>query len=724
MKYWSLFACCFFFIVTAVKADTYPEVIFDNSLIGGSYAKSMVTYKGNSWVENVKKHLPVSDTLFFTPGNALSLKYFDAIDGSWEADIFYSRQKFFYQISNKDVLTLKIYVQSQATTLDNLPKLIVKQGYKESLPIKMDSYIDDFTTNSWINVEIPVKDIKNITEGTISAVSFRNEGGSNQNHQLFIDQIEFLPERHPDVKLSSPAILSKAMAYDRQVLLNWQLPLTPSIRYIKIYRSTDKENFEPVAVRPIHMQGCLDRVPEVDKTYYYKIAWVDYNYIESPFSEVKEVKTKKMSDEELMDVVQAAHVNYFVENFDFNSGMYLPYRRKDKAIVSVKESGYAILTLLIGAERKQISRQAVLGRIDKMVNFLEQAQQKDGVFPELFDGRTGLPEYRNQKPKYNLTSTASIIEALLVARQYFFKEDVPEEVVLREKITKIWERVNWKAFSFNSDGVVLWDSWSSVDSTQRSYLLGGFNSSMNAYLLGLSSPTFPLSSQAYNSGYANIHLHGGQLPTYFSQFVVTDSLSTDSISDENTLKDTSAIIWSRSMISDTTKFGLDTKIPELGVPLVDVYRMFFTIAPHGRKDQFIDYEQQVRNLIYIAKRKDNEMGVGTAQSDIWGYYHSRNETNGTRINPAVGTSAVFVDKEVGLKAMKVLYEKYGDVLLTEYGFRAWLDLKDNDVSDEYVAINQAAVAIMMENGRSGLIWKLYSEIPEIKRTQESLLKKD
>jgi len=724
MKYWSLFVSCLFFITHAVKADTYPEVIFDNSLIGGSYAKSIVNYSGNSWVENVKKHLLVSDTLFFTPGNALSLKYFDAVDGTWDADILYSRQKFFYQVSTKDILTLKIYVQTPSTTVEDLPMLTIKQGHVESDPVNLGRYLDDFATNTWLNVEIPVKDIKNITQGTLTAVTFKGKGGSNQGHQLFIDQIEFLPERHPNVKLSSPAILANATAYDKQVLLNWQLPLTPSIRYIKIYRSTDKENFEPVAVRPIHMQGCLDRVPEVDKTYYYKIAWVDYNYLESPFSEVREVKTKKMSDESLMDVVQAAHVNYFIENFDFNSGMYLPYRRKDKAIVSVKESGYAILTLLIGAERKQISRSAVLGRIDKMVNFLEQVQQKDGVFPELFDGRTGLPEYRHQKPKYSLTSTASIVEALLVARQYFFKEDAAEEVALRKKITKIWERVNWKAFSFNNDGIVLWDSWSPVDSTQRAYLLGGFNSSLNVYLLGLSSPTFPLLPDAYSTGYANVHLHGGQLPNYFSQFVVTDSSAQDSISDEHASRDTSTAIWSRSMVRDTVEYGLATKVPDLGVPLVDIYRMFFTLAPHGRKDQFLDYEQQVLNLLHIAKRKDNEMGLGTAQSDIWGYYHIRNSNNGTRINPAVGTSAVFADKEVGIRAMKVLYEKYGDVLFTEYGFRAWLDLKDNDVSDEYLAINQAAIAIMMENARSGLIWKLYSEIPDIKKVQNKLLKKN
>ncbi len=70
--------------------------------------------------------------------------------------------------------------------------------------------------------------------------------------------------------------------------------------------------------------------------------------------------------------------------------------------------------------------------------------------------------------------------------------------------------------------------------------------------------------------------------------------------------------------------------------------------------------------------------------------------------------------------MLTLYKEYGDILLTEYGFRAWIDLKNQDVSDEYLSINQASVAIMIENARSGLIWKLYREIPEIKAVQEKI----
>src|SRR5690606_27792321 len=179
------------------------------------------------------------------------------------------------------------------------------------------------------------------------------------------------------------------------------------------------------------------------RKYYYKIAWVDYNYQESPFSAVKEITTKELEDSQLLDLIQLAHVNYFIENYDVNSGMYMPFRMKDKAVVSTNETGGAIISLLIGAERKFISRQAVYGRISKIVYFLLKAQNNKGIFPSYFNGRGGVPEYRNDSPKYDVSATSNILEALLIAREYFSGDSV-EEVDLRKRITKLYESINWQ----------------------------------------------------------------------------------------------------------------------------------------------------------------------------------------------------------------------------------------------------------------------------------------
>src|SRR5690606_32132475 len=79
-----LVSCVFAF---AVHADTYPGVVFENSVLSGNYQYSDVYHDEHSWVENTAGRLPVSDSIFFTPGNSLSLRYRSAESGNWHADI-------------------------------------------------------------------------------------------------------------------------------------------------------------------------------------------------------------------------------------------------------------------------------------------------------------------------------------------------------------------------------------------------------------------------------------------------------------------------------------------------------------------------------------------------------------------------------------------------------------------------------------------------------------
>jgi hypothetical protein len=156
-----------------VWGDTYPEVVFDNSLVSGSYAKSHVVYSGHSWVENVNNHLLVSDTLFFTPGNALSLKYISAAQGDWKVAIRYSRQKFLYRVLHTDILTFRMYVQSEGTTLEDLPRIAVNQRNTDTVFLDMRRYIDGFEHGKWLTVKIPCRDFKGLDhDSPITSIEF------------------------------------------------------------------------------------------------------------------------------------------------------------------------------------------------------------------------------------------------------------------------------------------------------------------------------------------------------------------------------------------------------------------------------------------------------------------------------------------------------------------------------------------------------------------------
>lgn len=724
--YTILLLCCF---INIAKSESYPEVVFDNSLVKGSYARSKVHYTGNSWVENIQDNLLVSDTLFFTPGNALSLKYISSDIGDWDVLIKYSRQKFHYRVSNNDILSLKIFVGTALTSIEHLPSISIQQGVNQSISVPLGDYIEDFNYSSWLSVKIPVKEFAGLNiDNIISGIILRQHQSSPETHQLFLDQIEFLPSSFSEAPLTSNAVLSKANSYGKHVDLQWQVPLTPSIRYVKIYRSEDNKEFKAVSIRPTYMLRCLDYVPVLDKKYYYKIAWVDFNYKESPFSEVIEVEPKKLEEDQLLDLVQLSSINYFVENYDVNSGMYMPFRMKDKAPISVRETGGAMLSLLVGVEKGFVSKSLFMNRVKRIVSFLGKAQNNKGFFPAYYDGRKGLPLYLDDQPKYDVQATTAIMESLLIIRQYM-SADNPDENKLRADITQLWERLDWRGVTLPSEPLVLKSSIDMVDDYFNFDPLVGINGGLNAYMLAIASTKSSLPAEAF----ANALAHRFERPR---RKITTSPLS---MNENSNLADSVQImleeekqgtnisgldsIYKVSAAHDTLMYGIQLPFGNYTRSLMEMYRPFTTISPSLAKVGNYDLQKILRDYTQVAKRRDNEVGVGTSNSDIWGFYQYRDTVGTYRVNPAIAISSMFIDKEGASRSLDALYYQFGEYLFTEYGFRAWMDLRTDDVSDEYIASNQSSLAILIENSRTGLIWNLYQSIPEIKSAEQRIFKK-
>lgn len=720
--YKSIYVVLFSFLFPlSLLASSYPEVIFDNSLASGQYAKSRVSYTGDSWAENLNGKLMVSDTLFFTPGNSLSLKYRSGFSGSWQASIFYNRLMNQYRFNGKDYLSLYIFVQTKNTKVDELPKIFVTQRHGLSDTIDFSDYVNKYSAGHWIQVKIPNSAFsKLIKDSFITGIGFVQNKASQEEHHIFVDQIEFLPAKIIESKANPPAILTDAIPYDKMVHLKWQLPLSPSIRYVKLYRSTDGKNFDAVGIRPINMQSCLDMVPKTGQKYFYKIVWLDNTYKESPASVVKEVVTKELSDQAVLDLVKAAHVNYFVENFDINSGMYMPYRSREKAIVSTKESAGAILSLIVGVENNQISRNAVLQRVFKISNFLLKADNKHGIFPPYFDGRKGVPEFRRGDGYYDVQATASLIEALLIARQYF-NQDVEQEKDLRANITALYDQVNWTAVAtpdFLLKAKLKDDNSTAVHTYDQP--LFGVNESMNTYLLAISSRHHTLPCHSYREATYNRYNSQTGSKTdstnrHYRNAYDVHRITIDSVGQDSLVK--------QSIFKTVNHFGVDLVLGDLEDNLIEYYRPFMTIKPQLLQDSVVDWTGVLANYTKYVKRRDNAVGHGAITSDVWGFVDSKYANSSIRLNPVIGPSSVIVDYKSGVNSVFALYKDYGRFLFTEYGFRSWLDLRNNDESEDYSGLNQAMLAVALENVKSGLIWKLYEEIPELKAGRNLLFSK-
>ncbi len=69
--------------------------------------------------------------------------------------------------------------------------------------------------------------------------------------------------------------------------------------------------------------------------------------------------------------------------------------------------------------------------------------------------------------------------------------------------------------------------------------------------------------------------------------------------------------------------------------------------------------------------------------------------------------------DASLAALKHFYRDLGDRLWGVYGFRDAINFDAHWVSPIFMGLNQAPIVVMIENYRTGLIWKLFMANPEI-----------
>jgi hypothetical protein len=67
-----------------------------------------------------------------------------------------------------------------------------------------------------------------------------------------------------------------------------------------------------------------------------------------------------------------------------------------------------------------------------------------------------------------------------------------------------------------------------------------------------------------------------------------------------------------------------------------------------------------------------------------------------------------------MRALKHFYNDLGDKIWSPYGFVDAFNESKNWVADSHLAIVQGPIIVMIENYRSGLLWKLFMNAPEIK----------
>ncbi len=695
--------------VACAQEHLYDYTIFTNSMMDKNYYYSHTTYQSPSSIKNEKYRLPVSKIFFNTPGNALQLEYVNG-NGNWDATVFREDLRGMDHFKPVEYLAFKIYPTAY-TVQREFPS--VRLVFKDSTLSNDITFATD-AVNAWSGVLIKTIAFNKPgfkIPGDVIGVKFAQNGKDGKKHTIYVDDIEFSPGNVDTTVTASPAIIS-AKGYLKHIDISWHKVQDSTVKYIKIYRSGDGKKFIPVGIQSPWINRYTDFTGVTGKKYFYKISFLNYQYKETGLSNTVSASTKAMTDNQFLTMIQEGCFRYYWEGAEEESGLSKENIPGRTNMIAAGASGFGIMALLVGTEREFITRKQSVERFLKIVSFLENAEKFHGAFPHFIDGPSGKvePFFGRRDNGGDLVETSFLMQGLLTARQYFNKND-PAEKEIREKITSIWQNVEWDWYRRYPDSKYLYWHWSPDQAWVINHRLTGWNETMVTYLLAIASPSHSVPASLYYSGWANQDSTGQQYRIGWGG-----------------TKDGSMYT------NGNTYFGikLDVGVSN-GGPLFFTHYSYLGYDPHFITDKYTNYFTNNQNIAlinyrYCLKNPENFIGYGDG---CWGLtacdgpvtYHASEPVNGRNdgtIAPTGAVSSFPYTPVESMKALKNYYNTYGKFLLGEYGFQDAFNLTENWCSRIYMGLNQGPMVAMIENYRTGLLWKLFMSNPEIKEGLEKL----
>ena len=413
--------------------------------------------------------------------------------------------------------------------------------------------------------------------------------------------------------------------------------------------------------------------------------------------ETEPIAAKRLSDSALMREVQQRTFRYFWDGAEPHSGAARErvhvdgdYPDHDAHIVTSGGTGFGVMALLVGIERGFITRTEGAERLTRIVSFLEKADRFHGAWPHWLEGPTGRvkPFSRNDNGG-DLVESAFLVQGLLCVRQYF-RNGSPAEQVLAERIDRLWRGVEWDWYQRGGQNVLYWH-WSPDRGWAMNFPIEGYNECLIAYVLAAASPTHPIPAAAYHEGWAR----SGRVKNNADPKNRGPQLELNHQGD------------SRS-----------------GGPLFWSHYSFLGLDPRGLRDRYADYWRHNVEHTRINRQHciDNPHGYRGYGPQCWGltagysvgFYaaHRPGEDLGV-ISPTAALSSFPYTPRESLRALRHFHDELGHWIYGPYGFYDGFSLHHRWCKPWYLAIDQGPIVVMMENHRTGLLWRLFMSCPEV-----------
>ncbi|MBN1383403.1 MAG: fibronectin type III domain-containing protein [Elusimicrobia bacterium] len=425
------------------------------------------------------------------------------------------------------------------------------------------------------------------------------------------------------------------------------------------------------------------------------------------------VTKKELNNTDLfLERIGKAAFRYFV--YEAGPTGLIQDRMTDKIMASTLGAGYQLTSWCIAAERGWVTREEAAKNVLGILKTYESLQQFHGIFGHFHNTRTQkvIAFIRKEDDGADLSETGFMMGGVLTCRTYFDHDDKVEKQI-RELTTKIYEKIEWD-WMLNYDKDVVKNIYDSVDhdwmvegdpveyidktlswhwSPKYGFKIGQRISSymelssMMTYILAIGSPKHSIPAECWDEG------------------------------------------WTRGYSWLEYKGNKFIRCP----PLFAHQYAHSWIDFRYKKDRFADYS---RNSVYatLAQReycletmypKYNIWGLtfqdGPSGFGIYGYPPKQGEIDrDASIAPSACAGSIVFTPEESLSSLKYMYSNFENMVWGKYGFYGAFSPKHNWTSRDYIGIDLGCMLAMIENYRSGFVWKYVMKNEYVKNGMDKI----
>jgi hypothetical protein len=410
------------------------------------------------------------------------------------------------------------------------------------------------------------------------------------------------------------------------------------------------------------------------------------------------------TDDNLLDRLQRAAFDYFPQTTNPANGLVADNSRANSP-VSIAVVGFALSSYPVAVERGWLARAEAVQRSLAALRFFRDSDQSGGpestgykgFYYHFLDFHTGARVWHSE---LSMIDTALLIAGALTASMYF-DSNTAEEIELRKIVDMLFRRIDWRWAQ--DGGETLRQGWK-PECGFLHYGWEGYNEAIVLYVLALGSPTHPLEGHCYHAWTAtyqweNVYgydfLYGG--PLFVHQF-------SHAWIDFRGIKDP----FMREKRCDYFENSRRATL---------VQREYAQRNPN----EFAGYDEHCWGLTACDGPSDESPDLAGEPRRLFGY-----AARGVPYGPDDGTIAGWAPlaslpftPDVSLDAVRQMHLRYPEMLpesrysssfnpgLASVDHRAW-------VSPGNFGLDQGIVVMMIENYRTGLIWRLMRDCPHIR----------